>query len=106
MIYSPDQIAKAYNTNLVDYFKTKGYACKIENSNSTRIKGFGGLIVRNDNSFYCFSNNAISGNNPIKCLQGLFNMSFPQAVRELINEEPLLENTPGYTYNKNSNSNV
>ena len=77
-----EQIERARNANLAEYFKASGYETE-QIRNELHIKNFGGLYVNlNDNSWYCFSANK-GGNNAVNCLTEIIGMDFKTAVEEL-----------------------
>ena len=77
-----EQIERARNANLAEYFKASGYETE-QIRNEIHVKNFGGLYVNlNDNSWYCFSANK-GGNNAVNCLTEIIGMDFKTAVEEL-----------------------
>lgn len=77
-----EQLERARNANLAEYFKASGYETE-QIRNELHIKNFGGLYVNlNDNSWYCFSANK-GGNNAVNCLTEIIGMDFKTAVEEL-----------------------
>jgi len=86
MKYTEEQIQRADNVSLIEYFHSHGYNCE-KQGKDIRVHGFGGLIITNENKYFCFSQQK-GGYGAIKCLTDMLNMKFPEAMRELIGEEP------------------
>jgi hypothetical protein len=87
MFYNDDQIQRANATDLAVYFKSHGYECE-KKGKDIHVKGFGGLYINTDeNTYYCFSQS--KGGNAVNCLRNIFNMTFPEAVKELLGESPV-----------------
>lgn len=77
-----EQLERARNANLAEYFKAAGYETE-QIRNELHVKNFGGLYVNlNDNSWFCFSANK-GGNNAVNCLTEIVGMDFKTAVEEL-----------------------
>ena len=77
-----EQLERARNANLAEYFKSSGYETE-QIRNELHIKNFGGLYVNlNDNSWFCFSADK-GGNNSVNCLTEIIGMDFKTAVEEL-----------------------
>lgn len=80
--YDNEQVIKARNANLAEYFQTHGYDCELKRD-ELHIKGFGGFNVNvKTNQWYCFAENK-GGNNSINCLKEMLGMDFKTAVKEL-----------------------
>lgn len=76
-----DDIWKARNTDLMNYFYRKGYKLKKEPKNRWRVCGYGGLIVYGC-TYYHFSTE--THGNAVDCLVNVFKYDFKDAVQELL----------------------
>lgn len=91
MLYSDEQIERAKSINtLISYFQSHGYKCEREGK-EIHVRGFGGLKISPDKHSYYWHTRSLGGHDAVKCMNDVFGMTFPQAVKELINENPLLE---------------
>lgn len=86
MRYSEEQIQRAADTSIVEYFRSHGYDCESK-GRDVHIKGFGGLYITDDKKYYCFSKQS-GGYGLISCLRDTFDMTFLDAVKEILGEEP------------------
>ena len=86
MRYSDEQIQRAADTSIVEYFRSHGYDCETK-GRDVHIKGFGGLYITDDKKYYCFSKQQ-GGYGLISCLRDTFDMTFLDAVKEILGEEP------------------
>lgn len=79
---SKDQINRARNANLAEYFIRGGYDCD-QLRNELHIKGFEGLYVNTvTNQWYCFGGDK-GGTNAVNCLTEIIGMDFQTAVQAL-----------------------
>ncbi|MGD9678938.1 MAG: DUF3991 domain-containing protein [Vulcanibacillus sp.] len=79
-MFTKEQIYRARNVSLYDYFLKKGFLLKDERNNRFRVVGYGGLIIYNC-FYYHFSTS--SGGNAVDCLVNVFGLSVDNAVKEL-----------------------
>lgn len=78
-----DQIERARNADLAEYFLRSGYDCE-HLRNELHIKGFGGLYVNTaTNQWHCFGKNK-GGTNAVNCLTEILGMDFQTAVHALL----------------------
>lgn len=88
MFYSEEQIKRANERSISDYFRQAGYNCKQIRS-ETHIAGFGGFYVKDNvipNQFYVHSQQT-GGAGLISCLMKVMGMPFMEAVQEALNGE-------------------
>ena len=91
MLYSDEQVARAQSVNIADYFTSRYEYTR--SGNEYHIKGFSGLWVNAENETYVrFGEPKIGGRGLINCLRELYDMTFPEAIKEIIGEEPAIEN--------------
>ena len=82
--YTEEQIARANETDLVSFLRARGEKLK-KSGKEYRWMKHDSLTV-NYNEWYRFSGS--KGGHPIDFLMEFYNMSFPEAVKTLINELP------------------
>ena len=88
MLYTEEQIRRANERSISDYFRQEGYSCKKIRS-ETHIAGFGGFYVKDTavpNQFYIHSRQT-GGTGLISCLMKVLDMPFREAVRTAIDGE-------------------
>ena len=88
MLYTDEQIRRANERSISEYFQQEGYSCKKIRS-ETHIAGFGGFYVKDStipNQFYIHSQQ-IGGAGLVSCLMKVMNMPFKEAVRTALNGE-------------------
>lgn len=81
MFYTEEQIKRANERSISDYFRQEGYSCKQIRS-ETHIAGFGGFYVKDGiipNPFYVHSQQK-GGIGLVSCLMKVFDMPFKDAV--------------------------
>lgn len=81
MFYTEEQIKRANERSISDYFRQEGYSCKQIRS-ETHIAGFGGFYVKDGiipNPFYVHSQQK-GGVGLVNCLMKVFDMPFKDAV--------------------------
>lgn len=81
MFYTEEQIKRANERSISDYFRSEGYSCKQIRS-ETHIAGFGGFYVKDGiipNPFYVHSQQK-GGVGLVSCLMKVFDMPFKDAV--------------------------
>lgn len=81
MFYTEEQIKRANERSISDYFRSEGYSCKQIRS-ETHIAGFGGFYVKDGivpNPFYVHSQQR-GGVGLVSCLMKVFDMPFKDAV--------------------------
>ncbi len=83
--YSPEQIDRANNADIIEYFKSRGYRCERHND-ETHIRGFGGLYVKDSGEYYLFSRE-LGGKGLLNCLVTVMNMDFRTAIKEVLDGE-------------------
>ena len=101
MLYSEEQIRRANERSITEYFRQAGYSCKRVGS-ETHIEGFGEFYVKDTtvpNQFYVHSQQK-SGVGLVSCLMKVMNMPFKEAVRAALDgelgQEERTESVPNY----------
>ncbi len=102
MFYTEEQIRRANERSISEYFRSQGYNCKQIRS-ETHIAGFGGFYVKDcviPNPFYIHSQQ-IGGMGLVGCLMKVMNMPFKEAVQTALDGEQgrgegKLEHNSGY----------
>lgn len=82
-MFTVEEKTRARQANLIEYFKNKGYQVEKADNNRYKVRGFGGLYIKDESCYYCFSSER-SGN-AIECLMNELNFDFVTAVKELLN---------------------
>lgn len=88
MLYTEEQIQRANERSISEFFQQEGYSCKKIRS-ETHIAGFGGFYVKDTavpNQFYIHSRQT-GGTGLISCLMKVFDMPFKDAVRTALDGE-------------------
>ena len=88
MLYTEEQIRRANERSISDYFRQEGYSCKKIRS-ETHIAGFGGFYVKDTavpNQFYIHSRQT-GGTGLVSCLMKVLDMPFREAVRTALDGE-------------------
>lgn len=88
MLYSEEQIRRANERSISEYFRQAGYSCKRAGS-ETHIDGFGGFYVNDTtipNKFYIHSQQK-GGVGLVNCLMKVMDMPFKEAVRAALDGE-------------------
>ena len=88
MLYTQEQIQRANEQSISEYFRRQGYDCKQIRS-ETHIAGFGGFYVKDTavpNPFYVHSQQ-MGGIGLVSCLMKVMNMPFKEAVQAALNGE-------------------
>ena len=88
MLYSEEQIQRANERSISEYFRQAGYSCKRVGS-ETHIEGFGGFYVNETtipNKFYIHSQQK-GGVGLVNCLMKVMDMPFKEAVRAALDGE-------------------
>lgn len=88
MFYTEEQIKRANERSISEYFRTAGYNCKQIRS-ETHIAGFGGFYVKDTvipNQFYVHSQQT-GGIGLVSCLMKVLNMPFKEAVQTALDGE-------------------
>ncbi len=80
MFYSDEQIRRAEERGITEYFRSRGYSCDREGK-EIHIHGFGGMKVKEDTNEYYIHSRSVGGVGLVNCLMKAFEMSFPDAVR-------------------------
>lgn len=101
MLYSEEQIQRANERSISEYFCQAGYSCKRVGS-ETHIEGFGGFYVNETtipNKFYIHSQQK-GGVGLVNCLMKVMDMPFKEAVREALDgemgREDRVDSVPNY----------
>lgn len=101
MLYSEEQIQRANERSISEYFRQAGYSCKRVGS-ETHIEGFGGFYVNETtipNKFYIHSQQK-GGVGLVNCLMKVMDMPFKEAVRAALDgelgQEERTESVPNY----------
>lgn len=82
-MFTKEEKIRARQANLIEYFKNKGYTVEKADNDRYKVRGFGGLYIKNDNCYYCFSSER--GGNAIECLMNELHLDFKTAMNELLN---------------------
>lgn len=88
MFYTEEQIKRANERSISEYFRTAGYNCKQIRS-ETHIAGFGGFYVKDTvipNQFYVHSQQT-GGIGLVSCLMKVMNIPFKEAVQTALDGE-------------------
>lgn len=88
MFYTEEQIKRANERSISEYFRSAGYDCKQIRS-ETHIAGFGGFYVKDTvipNQFYVHSQQT-GGIGLVSCLMKVMNMPFKEAVQTALDGE-------------------
>lgn len=88
MFYTEEQIKRANERSISEYFRTAGYNCKQIRS-ETHIAGFGGFYVKDTvvpNQFYVHSQQT-GGIGLVSCLMKVLDMPFKEAVQTALDGE-------------------
>ncbi len=88
MFYTEEQIRRANERSISEYFRQAGYSCKQIRS-ETHIAGFGGFYVKDTsvpNQFYVHSQQT-GGTGLVSCLMKVLNMPFKEAVQTALDGE-------------------
>lgn len=101
VLYSEEQIQRANERSISEYFRQAGYSCKRVGS-ETHIEGFGGFYVNETtipNKFYIHSQQK-GGVGLVNCLMKVMDMPFKEAVRAALDgelgQEERTESVPNY----------
>ena len=101
MLYSEEQIQRANERSISEYFRQAGYSCKRVGS-ETHIEGFGGFYVNETtipNKFYIHSQQK-GGAGLVNCLMKVMDMPFKEAVRAALDgelgQEERADSVPNY----------
>jgi len=82
-MFTTEEKTKARKTNLIEFFKNKGYKVDEPVNGRYKVHGFGGLYITDESCYFCFSSER--GGNAIECLVNELKYSFKDAVNELLN---------------------
>lgn len=88
MFYTEEQIKRANERSISEYFRSAGYDCKQIRS-ETHIAGFGGFYVKDTvvpNQFYVHSQQT-GGIGLVSCLMKILDMPFKEAVQTALDGE-------------------
>ena len=88
MFYTEEQIKRANERSISEYFRSAGYDCKQIRS-ETHIAGFGGFYVKDTvipNQFYVHSQQT-GGIGLVSCLMKVLDMPFKEAVQTALDGE-------------------
>ncbi len=88
MFYTEEQIKRANERSISEYFRSSGYSCKQIRS-ETHIAGFGGFYVKDTvipNQFYVHSQQ-LGGVGLVNCLMKVMGMPFKEAVQTALDGE-------------------
>lgn len=86
MKYTDEQIERANQRSIVDYFSRLGYKCE-RRGRDIKIHGFGGLCVNPESNKFYIHSRQTGGMGLIDCLMKTQNLRFPDAVRECLDGE-------------------
>lgn len=83
MFYSDEQVRRAEERGITEYFRSRGYSCDREGK-EIHIHGFGGMKVKEDTNEYYIHSRSVGGVGLVNCLMKAFEISFPEAVGEAL----------------------
>lgn len=86
MLYSEEQIQRANDQSISDFFRAMGYSADYE-SGEMHIHGFGGLKVDEERKLFCIHSRQVGGYGLVKCLQTALGLSYPEAIKAALNGE-------------------
>ncbi|MCM1524104.1 MAG: DUF3991 domain-containing protein, partial [Ruminococcus sp.] len=87
MYYSDEQIRRANERGIVEYFSQQGYSCKHSGS-QTHIEGFGGFYVKDSTEQFYIHSRQKGGKGLVSCLMKVFDMPFTEAMKNALDGEP------------------
>lgn len=88
MLYSADQVERANEQKISEYFRSHGYTCQ-RSGREIHVRGFGGLKIKDDTNEYYVHSQHTGGKGLVSCLMNVLEMPFRDAVREALSgEEP------------------
>ena len=103
MLYSADQVERANEQKISDYFRSHGYTCQ-RSGREIHVRGFGGLKIKDDTNEYYIHSQHTGGTGLVSCLMNVLEMPFREAVKEALSgEEPNGEKdikTSSVSYNR------
>ncbi len=98
MYYSQEQINRAQDVGIVGYFSRLGCSCERE-GREIHIHGYGGFFVKEDTQEWYIHSEQYGGKGLIDCLMKMNNITFPQALNEILcGEAPNSETKPNSQY--------
>lgn len=90
-MFTTEEKTRARQANLIEYFENKRYKVeKTKDENIYKVRGFGGLYIKNETCYYCFSKER--GGNAIECLMDVLHLDFKTAMNELLNYSSVIPN--------------
>ncbi len=99
MLYSDEQIQRANDQSITDFFRSMGYSADYE-SGEMHIHGFGGLKVDEERKLFHIHSRQVGGYGLVYCLQTALGMSYPEAIKTALNGEMPNSNTKDFSYTK------
>ena len=99
MLYSDEQIQRANDQSITDFFRSMGYSADYE-SGEMHIHGFGGLKVDEERKLFHIHSRQVGGYGLVYCLQTALGMSYPEAIKTALNGEMPNSNTKDLSYTK------
>lgn len=99
MLYSDEQIKRANDQSITDFFRGMGYSADYE-SGEMHIHGFGGLKVDEERKLFHIHSRQVGGFGLVYCLQTALGMSYPEAIKTALNGEMPNSNTKDFSYTK------
>lgn len=99
MLYSDEQIQRANDQSITDFFRGMGYSADYE-SGEMHIHGFGGLKVDEERKLFHIHSRQVGGYGLVYCLQTALGMSYPEAIKTALNGEMPNSNTKDLSYTK------
>lgn len=99
MLYSDEQIQRANDQSITDFFCGMGYSADYE-SGEMHIHGFGGLKVDEERKLFHIHSRQVGGYGLVYCLQTALGMSYPEAIKTALNGEMPNSNNKDFSYTK------
>ena len=73
MLYSADQVERANEQKISDYFRSHGYTCQ-RSGREIHVRGFGGLKIKDDTNEYYIHSQHTGGTGLVSCLMNVLEM--------------------------------
>ena len=84
MLYTQEQINRANEQSITEFFKCMGYSADKE-GREMHIHGFGGLKVDEERQRFYIHSRQTGGYGLVSCLQAALGLNFPEAVKAALN---------------------
>ena len=86
MYYTKEQIERANQQSITEFFRSNGYSCE-RKGREMHIHGFGGMKVDEVTQKYYIFSRQVGGVGLVDCLKKAFDLKFPEAVSMALNGE-------------------